>query len=101
EENTEGLVEFDPISCALIEAAKSKMREHFRGREAERSRTKIQEWKTAKIYPYEGQPSNPIEVNERQVFDVVALNLADYSAEFERSSKRHQTLILQLIKAAV
>lgn len=99
--NTEGLVELDPPSLALIEAAKVKLREHFREREAERSRSKIQEWKEAKIYPYKGKASDSIEINERQVFDVVALNLADYSPDFEKAPAKTQKLILQLVKAAI
>lgn len=101
DDNTEGLVELDPPSMALVEASKAKLREHFRGREAERSRSKIQEWKEARIYPYEGSASDPIEVNERQVFDVVALNLADYSPDFGKAPSKQQKLILQLIKAAI
>jgi len=101
DDNTEGLVELDPPSMVLVEASKARLREHFRGREAERSRSKIQEWKEAKIYPYEGKASDPIEINERQVFDVVALNLADYSLEFEKAPSKQQKLILQLIKAAI
>ncbi|WP_257099022.1 ATP-binding protein [Pseudovibrio flavus] len=101
DDNTESLVELDPPSMALVEAARQKLREHFRKREAERSRSKIVEWKEAKIYPYEGKASNPIEVNERQVFDVVALNLADYSADFDRSPAKQQKLILQLVKSAI
>ena len=101
EENREGLAELDPSTIALTEVAKAKLREHFRSKESERSRSKIKEWQEAKIYPYEGDTLNPIERNERQVFDVVALNLADYSADFERAPPKQQKLILQLIKAAV
>lgn len=101
DDNTEGLVELDPASMALVEASKTKLREHFREREAERSRGKIHEWKEAKIYPYEGKSSDPIEMNERQVFDVVALNLADYSPDFEKAPSKQQKLILQLVKAAI
>ncbi|WP_377848324.1 hypothetical protein [Bosea sp. UC22_33] len=101
DQNTEGLVELDPASMALVEAAKNKLREHFRERESERSRSKIEEWKEAKIYPYEGMASGHIEINERQVFDVVALNLSDYSSDFEKSNLKHKKFILQLIKAAV
>lgn len=101
DENMGGLAELDQVSTALIDAAKNKMRQHFREREAERSRSKIQEWKDAKIYPYEGQAADPIEVNERQVFDVVALNLADYSSDFEKSPVKQKRLILQLVRAAV
>ncbi len=99
--NTESLVELDPVANALIESAKDKLREYFRKREVELSRGKIQEWKDARIYPYEGITSDPIERNERQVFDVVALNLADYSSEFEKTPIKTQKLILQLIKTAV
>ena len=101
DENTEELVELDPPSMSLVEAAKNKLREHFRQLEIERSRSKIQEWKDEKIYPYEGRASNVIEVNERQVFDVVALNLADYSQDFERAPTKQQKFILQLVKAAI
>lgn len=101
DDNTEGLVELDPPSMALVEATKTKLREHFREREAERSRSKIQEWKETKVYPYEGKASDPIEINERQIFDVVALNLADYSPDFEKAPSKQQKLILQLLKAAI
>lgn len=101
DDNTEGLVELDPPSMALVEATKAKLREHFREREAERSRNKVQEWKDAKIYPYEGNASTSIEVNARQVFDVVALNLADYSPDFERAPSKQKKLILQLVKTAI
>jgi hypothetical protein len=97
DENIEGLVELNPSASALIDCAKDTLREHFRSREIERSRSKIQEWKDAKIYPYgDGTTANPIERNERQVFDVVALNLADYSNDFERAPQSQQQLILQL-----
>jgi hypothetical protein len=101
DENREGLVELDPEAIALIEVAKAKLRSHFRQRESERSRSKIQEWKDAKIYPYEGVTSDPIQRNERQVFDAVALNLADYSNDFEKTPPKQQQFILQLIKAAI
>lgn len=99
--NIETLAELDAISVQLIDLSKAKLREHFRGREAQRSRGKIQEWKDARIYPYEGSAEDPIEANERQVFEVVALNLADYSAEFEKAPPKQQKLILQLIKVAI
>lgn len=101
EENTEGLVELERSASTLIEASKNKLREHFRAKEAERSRVKIQEWKDAKIYPYEGATTDPIERNERQVFDVVALSLSDYSNDFDKTPPKQQKLILQLMKTAI
>lgn len=101
EDHTESLVELDPASNELIEASKSQLREHFRVKAAVRSRDKIQEWVDAAIYPYDGVATNPIEINERQLFDVVALNLADYSADFDKSPPKQKKLVLQLIKAAI
>lgn len=92
---------FDPAANALIEAAKEKLREHFRMREAEQSRDRITEWKEAKVYPYNGEAATLVERNERQVFDVVALSLADYSAEFNNSSAKQKRLVLQLLKASI
>lgn len=71
------------------------------GTRTQRSRDKIGEWQAAGVYPYVGQTEDPVERNERQVFDVVALNLSDYSSEFEASPKKTQQLIFQLLKAAV
>lgn len=100
--HAEGLVELDSASNALIEAAKPRLREHFRIKEAAWSRDKIQEWVEAAIYPYEGAAADPIEINERQqLFDVVALNLADYSADFEKYPPKQKKLLLQLLKAAI
>lgn len=99
--HAEGLVELDRASNALMETAKARLREHFRTKEAARSRDKIQEWVEAAIYPYDGVAADPIEMNERQLFDVVALNLADYSADFDKSPPKQKRLILQLIKAAI
>ena len=101
DQGIEGLAELDRPTLALIEAAKTKLREHFREREVERSIGKIEEWKEAKIYPYEGKPADVIEINERQVFDVVALNLADYSPDFDKSPPKQKKLILQLVKTGI
>lgn len=101
DDNAEGLVELDPGSNLMIEAAKAKLREHFKSKEVQRSREKIQEWVDSDIYPYKGVAADPIEVNERQLFDVVALNLADYSSEFDKSSPKQKKLVLQLLKSSI
>ena len=101
DENREELVMLDKGGVALIEAAKNVLKEHFRHRETERSRDKIEEWKNAKIYPYEGETTDPIERNERSVFNVIAVNLSDYSREFDTAPLELQKTIFQLVRAAV
>lgn len=99
--NTEGLVELDPTSSQLIEAAKDRLREHFRARETHKYRDRIREWREAGVYPYVGDANTAVERNERQIFDVVALYLDDYSSDFERSGEKQKKLVLRLLKLAV
>ncbi|MDD3020392.1 MAG: ATP-binding protein [Alphaproteobacteria bacterium] len=101
DENREELVMLDKGGIALVEAAKNVLKEHFRERETERSLDKIEEWKRAKIYPYEGDARDPIERNERSVFNVIAVNLSDYSSEFDTAPQELQETIFQLVKAAI
>jgi hypothetical protein len=48
------LEEIDPELNTLIEAARTKLREHFRKRAAEESVDVVESWKSERIYPYEG-----------------------------------------------
>jgi len=54
----------------------------------------VERWKKEKIYPYQGEPKNIVEAVERQVFDVVALNVNSYLPDFERSENRSKKLSL-------
>jgi hypothetical protein len=83
ENGTIDLEELNPDLGNVVETAKTKLREHFRRRAAETAANVVEEWKRAKVYPYESEPRDILEQAERQVFDVVALNLNSYSLEFE------------------
>jgi hypothetical protein len=93
--------EIDPSLNLLIEAARSTLREHFRRRAAETTVELVENWKKEKIYPYLGEPKDFVEAVERQVFDVVALNVNSYLPDFERSENRSKKLSLQLIRQAL
>lgn len=93
--------EVDPSLNLLIEAARSTLREHFRRRAAETTVELVESWKKENIYPYQGEPKNIVEAVERQVFDVVALNVNSYLPDFERSENRSKKLSLQLIRQAL
>jgi hypothetical protein len=84
-----------------LETAKTKLREHFRKRAAETAANVVEEWKKSKVYPYESEPRDILEVAERQVFDVVALNLNSYSLEFERSEADTKKLVLKLLRTVL
>lgn len=95
------LDEMHPGLEKLLEAAKGVIREHFRRRGAEKAGELVEAWKREEIYPYEGDPKSAVERIEREVFDVVALNVSSYSPDFEASDARSRRLAFRLLKQAV
>ena len=100
----QGLLILDDLHgdvSALIQAAKNKLREHFRVRAVENASALLQEWKDSKIYPYEGEPLDNVEEAERQVFDVVAVNINSYLSDFDESSPTSKRFTFNLVKQAL
>jgi hypothetical protein len=95
------LEEIDPALHVFIESARDTLRDHFRRRAAETTIELVESWKKEKIYPYQGEPKDIVEAVERQVFDVVALNVNSYLPDFEGSENRSKKLSLQLIRQAL
>jgi hypothetical protein len=95
------LEDLHPDVTALINAAKGKLKQHFRKRSVENASALLQEWKTNKIYPYEGDPKDKVEEAERQVFDVVAVNINSYLSDFDDSSLTSKRFTFNLVKQAL
>lgn len=95
-----GLTDLEPSLKVVLEDAFSAIKNHFMLRRIENSADKIKKWKQENIYPYKGAPEGPIEEAERQVFDILALNISDQIKEFENSDlklKRFQFRLLRQI----
>ena len=96
-----GVAEMDGPLRVAIEEARGKIKDHFRDRDAENARTVVEQWIEEKVYPYEGEPSSPIEAAERQVFDIVAVSLTSYSPELDAASPKSKALHLRLLRHAI
>ena len=100
----ENLLEFDEMNPGLeglTTAAKAKMRDHFRKRAAEAAASLVRGWKEEEIYPYLGDPKDPLETAERQIFDVVAVNVSSYLTSFEQSDVASKKFTFTLLKQAL
>ena len=100
----DGLLVFDelhPDVVALVNAARFQMKSHFRQRMSEDAAALVEEWKQSKVYPYEGEAQDSIEVAERQVFDVVALNINSYLADFDDANLTNKRFTFSLVKQAL
>lgn len=75
--NVIALAEWEESEVApLINLARATIKQHLAQRDRERRREQIDKWKSANVYPYEGAPTEPVQVVERQVFDEVATTIA-------------------------
>lgn len=93
--------ELHPDVSALADAVRDTMRAHFAERKLELTREKIAEWKESGLYPYKEEPATVVERAERQVFDVIALEVSAGVSDFDSSSNRSQSLSLRLLREAV
>jgi len=81
--------------------SKTKLRDHFRARAAERTAALVSNWKERQIYPYKGEAHDLVERAERQVFDIVAVNVNEYLPDFERTDDKNKQLTLRLLQQAI
>lgn len=100
-ENRLEIANLDTPTSKVLEAAKETMRDHFRQRASEKALGLVAEWQREKVYPYEGQPATAIEEAERQVFNVVALNVNHFLPKFQESDEKNKRLQLRLLRHSI
>ena len=99
--NALALANMDPAVDLCLHTAKETMRGHFRKRAAERAAGLVKEWRNENIYPYEDEPTNVVEKAEREVFNVLALNVNAYLPEFSTSDEKSKRFQFRLLRQAV
>lgn len=86
----------------ILGAVKGKVREHFRRRILQHRSETIQRWKDEKIYPYEDKSEvHASEQIERQVFDILALNVEDHLPAFDEAPSRSRRFTFRLLAQAI
>ncbi len=95
------LAEMNPAVVAVIDEAQQAIKTHFRNRAAQEARTVVEEWKSEAIYPYQGEPVTHLETVERQVFDIVAVNMAQHVQDFASTPPKSKAFNLRLLRQAV
>jgi hypothetical protein len=85
----------------LLDAARTKLREHFNLQEAKRAMDTLQGWQANEIYPYTTAPRDEHEANERRIFDIYATHLHQIFPDFATASLRSKRLTLSLLKELV
>lgn len=100
--NQLGLPDLHPDVQRIVKAAKNKIKEHFRLRLLEKQGLVVDRWKKECIYPYEDKASlDPVEAAERQVFDILAVNVESYLPSFEDADLKSKKFTFRLLAQAI
>jgi hypothetical protein len=100
--NQLGVAELHPDVSVILKVAQNKVKEHFRCRILEGQSEIVEQWKKEHIYPYEENANlNPVEIVERQVFDILAVNVQSYLPSFESSDFRARKFTFRLLAQAI
>lgn len=81
----------------VVDAARDRLRAHFKQRAEDRRRDIIERWKREEVYPYTDQPADEVEQTSRELFDVVAVTARDAIGEDQRT----QRFTLRLLREAL
>jgi hypothetical protein len=100
-ENRLEIANLDAPTSRILNATKETMRDHFRRRSSEKAAGLVEKWQRENVYPYHGQPTTLVEEAERQVFNVVALNVNHFLPNFQEADERTKRLNLRLLRHAV
>jgi hypothetical protein len=96
------LEELHPEVAAIVESAKKAVKTHFRRRLSERQSRIVERWKREQVYPFETKDAlDPVEEAERQVFDILAVNVESYLPAFEEADPKAKRFLFRLLAQTV
>ena len=102
QKNQLDLAEMSPDLQIILANARSKIKSHFRRRIAEQQSEIVQSWKREEIYPYKDSDAlAPVEIAERQMFDILAVNVQSYLPSFENADHKSRKFTFLLLAQAI
>lgn len=99
-----GLLDLAELTAPLKESldeATDFIKQHFKKQDVSAARSKIDQWKKEHIYPYRDEPTTPVEIAERQVFEIIALNVDKHLPDFEEAARQTKAFQLRMLRQAI
>jgi hypothetical protein len=97
----EGQVEQLDEMRAVLAAIREAVKEYVRRRLAARAQASVERWKEEDIYPYASEPTDQIGAVEREVFDIVAVQVDRFLPKFRTASKSIKKMQFSLLRKAL
>lgn len=104
QQNLLSLDNFDSNTQAWIDEAREVAKGYFRQKRAEELSGIVQRWKEEQIYPFEDKDPKDItsvELAERQVFDIIGVNVQDFLPEFDKLDSANRKFTFRLLAQAL
>ena len=96
-----GIAEMVPELRDSVEHARDAIKAHFRERAVQRARSVVDEWKNEDSYPFQGEPDSAVEKAERQVFEIVAVNVHEFSPDLAIAAPKTRAFHLRMLRHAI
>lgn len=91
-----------PDVAVIVQAARREVAGYFRRKLFEQQSQIVERWKQEEIYPFQDQESlNSVEEAERQVFDILAVNVESYLPAFEEADNKSKRFMFRLLAQAL
>ncbi len=100
-EGTLGLMNLESSLVDVVAEATGRLKQFFIDRKLRRSKHLIDRWKEQAVYPYETPPSTPVEAAEREIFDILAIDIAEQLPDFDQLEIKLKRLQLKLLQQIV
>ncbi|RLL74243.1 hypothetical protein D8666_13230 [Ochrobactrum soli] len=100
----QGLMDFADMNAQLhsaLDEATDKIKQHFKDIDTEVARSEIDKWKEENVYPYSEEPKTTVEIAERKIFEIVALNVNQQLADFNDLNPRSKAFQLRMLRHAI
>lgn len=96
------LDEIHPEVSVIVNLARQAVKAHFRRKLSEQQSQIVERWKKEQIYPFEAKEHlNAVEEAERQVFDILAVNVESYLPAFEEADNKAKRFMFRLLAQAL
>lgn len=100
-EGTLGLGELNTQLRDVSDEAVKSIKGYFAQRTIELGQSQIRKWKDEAVYPFSHEASSPVEVAERQIFDIVAVKLSENLPSLDAADKKSKSFQLRMLRHAV
>lgn len=100
-DGTLGLAEMNSTMVEVLSKVKDAIKVFYRESGAEKAQSLVGRWKEEQVYPYKNEPQSLVEKIEREVFDIVAVNVNNFLPDFDSSPQKGKKLQLRMLRQAI